>query len=207
MLNLDIMNLNKITFFLISASVFLIVLFIGWFFLFKNQPGTNINTSRVAVIKEIRNLQRLETASFTIEKIIDGGTSGNVFQQLLFGDRILLIAHGQVIAGFDLSQISEKDVVISDKSLRLTLPKPQVLVTTLDNTQTRVYDRTRGILNPGDKDLESKAREAAQNSITDAACKGDILKQASDNARKQLTALLSALGFTQITIDIPESSC
>jgi len=189
------------------VSLFFIILLTGWFFVFKNQTSSNINTSNVAVIKEIRNLQRLETASFTIEKIIDGGTSGNVFQQILFGDRILLIAHGQVIAGFDLSQISEKDVVIKDKSIRITLPKPQVLVTTLDNTQTRVYDRTRGILNPGDKDLESKAREAAQNSIKEAACKGDILKQASDNARKQLTAFLSALGFTQVSIDIPESSC
>lgn len=201
------MNLRRITFFLIAASIFLIVLLISWFFVFKNTSGTNINTSRAAVIKEMRSLQRMETASFTIEKIIDGGTSGNVFQQLLFGDKILLIAHGQVIAGFDFSQISENDIEVNDKSIRLTLPKPQILVTTLDNTQTKVYDRTRGILNPGDKDLESKAREAAQNSITEAACKGGILKQASDNARKQLTAFLAALGFTQISIDIPEASC
>src|SRR3989344_6125 len=201
------MDLKKITFFLISASLFFIVLLIGWFFVFKNPTGTNINTSRVAVIKEIRNLQRFETASFTIEKIIDAGTSGNVFQQFLFGDKILLIAHGQVIAGFDLSQISEKDIEVKNKSIRLTLPKAQILVTTLDNTQTKVYDRTRGILSPGDINLESKTREAAQNSIKEAACQGDILKQASDNARKQLTAFLSALGFTQISIDIPESSC
>lgn len=207
MLNLYYMDLRKITYFLIAASVFIIVLLVTWFFVFNNPTGTNINLSHTAVIKEIRNLQRLETASFTIEKVIDGGTSGNVFQQLLFGDKILLIAHGQVIAGFDLSQISEKDIVINDKNIRVTLPKPQILVTTLDNTQTKVYDRTRGILNPGDKDLESKAREAAQNSIKEAACKGDILKQASDNARKQLTAFLSALGFTEITIDIPEASC
>lgn len=166
-----------------------------------------INTGRAAVIKEMRSLQRIETASFTVEKIIDGGTSGNVFEQLLFGDKILLIAHGQVIAGFDLSQISEKDIEIKGKKIKITLPKPQILVTTLDNTQTRVYDRTRGILNPGDDSLESKAREAAQKSITEAACQGDILKQASDNARKQLTGFLSAFGFTQISIDIPEASC
>ena len=201
------MDLKKITFFLISVSLFLIVLLLGWFFVFNNQTGTTINTSRTAVIKEMRNLQRIETASFTVEKIIDGGTSGNVFQQLLFGDKILLIAHGQVIAGFDLSQITEKDITVKDKNIRVTLPKAQILITTLDNTQTRVYDRTRGILNPGDNNLESKARTAAQNSIRDAACKGDILKQASDNARKQLTAFFSALGFTQISIDILESSC
>lgn len=207
MLNLgNIMNLKKITIFLISVSVLLILLFFGYFFIFKGS-GLNINTSRAAVIKEIRSLQRMETASFTIEKIIDGGTSGNTFQQLLFGDKILLIAHGQVIAGFDLSSISENDIVVKDKSIRMILPPPQILVTTLDNTQTRVYDRTRGILNPGDKDLESKAREAAQNSIREAACKGNILTEASNNARKQLSLFLSAFGFAEIIIDMPEGTC
>lgn len=201
------MSLNKITYFLIAASAFILLLLIGWFLVFKDPGGIKLNTDRASVIKQMRSLQRFETASFTIEKIIDGGTSGNVFQQFLFGDKILLIAHGQVIAGFDLSQISEKDMEIKNQNIRVTLPKPQILVTTLDNTQTKVYDRTRGILSPGDKDLESKAREAAETSITKAACEGGILKQAGDNARKQLTAFLSALGFTQISIDIPETSC
>ena len=201
------MSLNKVTYFLIAASAFILLLLIGWFLIFRNSSGIKLNTNRAAVIKEMRSLQRLETSVFTIEKIIDGGTSGNVFQQFLFGDKILLIAHGQVIAGFDLSQISQKDIEVKDQSIRVTLPKPQVLVTTLDNTQTKVYDRTRGILSPGDKDLESKAREAAESSIKKAACDGGILKQASDNARKQLTAFLSALGFIQISIDIPEGSC
>ena len=201
------MNIKSLTFFLISLTILIIVLIVGWTLIFKKSSVVSINTNRSAVIKEIRNLQRIETASFTIEKVIDGGTSGNTFEQLLFGDKILLIAHGQVIAGFDLSQISEKEIEIKANTIRLSLPKPQILVTTLDNTQTRVYDRTRGILNPGDKDLESKAREAAQNSIREAACKGNILKQASDNARKQLTAFLSALGFTQVSIEIPEASC
>ncbi len=201
------MSLNKFTYFLIALSILIILLLASWFFVFKSSSPIKLNTGRAAVIKEMRNLQRLETASFTIEKIIDGGTEGNVFQQFLFGDKILLIAHGQVIAGFDLSQISEKDIEVDNQSIRVTLPKAQILVATLDNTQTKVYDRTRGILSPGDKDLETKAREAAENSIRKAACDGGILKQAGDNARKQLTAFFSALNFTQISIDIPESSC
>ena len=99
------MTLNKFTYFFIAGSIFILLLLIGWFSVFKDSSGIKLNTDRAAVIKEMRSLQRLETASFTIEKIIDGGTSGNVFQQFLFGDKILLIAHGQVIAGFDLSQI------------------------------------------------------------------------------------------------------
>lgn len=202
------MTLTRINIFLVLIFLVGVVFLAVWFIVFKDSAATLINTDRAAVIKEMRALQRLETASFTIEKIIDGGTTGNnVFQQFLFGDKILLIAHGQVIAGFDLSQISDQDLEINGTELKVTLPKPQILVSTLDNTQTKVYDRQKGILNPGEKDLESEARKAAEQSIREAACDGGILTQASDNARKQLTAFFLALGFTKVSIDIPEGNC
>lgn len=202
------MTLTKVNIFIALACSLLLLFLAVWFVVFRDSAAALINTDRAAVIKEIRSLQRLETASFTIEKIIDGGTTGNnIFQQFLFGDKILLIAHGSVIAGFDLSQISEKDIEVKDQTLRIVLPKPQILVATLDNTQTKVYDRQKGLLNPGEKDLETNARKAAEDSIRQAACDGGILTQASDNARKQLTSLFTALGFTQISIDIPQGDC
>lgn len=200
------LKLNSILFLGSLALVILLLLVLSIRSLFT--MGISVNTNRVAVIKQMRSLARLETASFTIEKVIDAGTTGgNVFQQFLFGDKILLVAHGQVIAGFDLSQISDRDVQVSGKTLRLTLPPPQVLVATLDNTQTKVYDRKRGLLADSNTDLESKARGAAETSIKEAACKGDILNQASENARKQLTSLFTSLGFETVTITIPTGTC
>ncbi len=202
------MTLNKITYFLIAVSILIIVLLFVWFFVIKGKISTFINVNQPTVIKQIQSLQRLETASFTIEKIIDAGTAQtNVFSQFLFGDRILLIAHGQVIAGFDFSQISGKDIKINGKEIYIKLPAAQVLITSIDNSQTRVYDRQLGILNSGQKDLESQARTAAEKSIKDAACKGGILQTASDNGRKQLSALLYGLGFITVTIEIPTGNC
>lgn len=194
--------------FLLVLVVVALLVLVGWVVGRQKQGGVSINTSRASVIQEMRSLQRLETASFTIEKIIDGGTvNQNVFQKFLFGDRILLIAHGQVIAGFDFSQTLEKDIEINGQSINITLPKPQILVATLDNSKTKVYDRQKGILNPGMKDLETVARAEAEKSIREAACDGGILNQAGENGRKQVTALLMALGFVQINIDIPQGDC
>lgn len=202
------MIIRKVKYILVSLGALIIVCFLVWFLVKQNISGTQINTNRAAVIKQIQSLQRLETASFTIEKIIDAGTTGdNVFQRLLFGDKILLIAHGQAIAGFDLSLVSDGDIQVDGKNLRVTLPKPQLLTVVLDNTQTRVYDRQRGILSADGKDLETQARIAAEKSIKDAACQGNILQQASDNARKQLTASFYSLGFETVTIEIPSASC
>jgi hypothetical protein len=160
-----------------------------------------------AVVKEMRELNRLETAQFTIEKIIDAGTSENAFQNLLFGDQLLFIAHGEVIGGFDLSKMSEDDISISDNLISLNLPQPEILLVRLDSEQSRVYDRRQGLLTKGDKDLETAARLEAEKTIRQAACESGILTQASDNGRKQLTTILRSFGFEQVEITIPVGSC
>lgn len=179
--------------------------------IFKNafpQSGTTVDTSRTAVITEMRQLQRLETAQFTIEKVIEAGTnSDNAFSKVLFGDRLLLIAHGQIIAGIDLQKLRDEDVKVTGTEVTLTLPAPEILVSTIDNSQTKVYDRNVGFLTKGDKNLEAEARQQALTSIEKAACEGKILEQAGDNAKKQLTVLLTGLGFTNVSITVPPGSC
>lgn len=178
-------------------------------FAFRTFGGSRyqINTSGTAVIKELQSLNRYETSVFTIEKIIDAGTTGASFTQFLFGDKLLLIANGQVVAGFDFSKLTKRSVQINGSTITMDLPAPEILFVTLDESKTRVYDRSTGLLTKGDKDLESKAREAAQASIKQAACEGGILDDASRNGRSQLTAMLKALGFTTVVVNIPSASC
>lgn len=187
-----------------SLVFFLIALFL--FSLLLNRVEKS-ESNRVAVIKEMRMLSRLETASFTVEKIIDSESSGNVFQKLLFGDKILLIANGNVIAGIDFIGVEEEDIVIEGKKIQVSLPAPEIFFASLDNTKTKVYDRKSGLLSGGNDNLESEARATAEQSIREAACSSGILNMASENARKQITSLLSSLGFVEIVITIPQGSC
>lgn len=202
------MNLGKTTNTILLLTACAVISLAGWYFLMQSNPAFRINTNRTAVVKEMKALQRLETASFTIEKIIDGGTTEqNPIKQFLFGDRLLLIAHGEVIAGFDLSKISDNDITIKGEEITVKLPGPEIFTTVLDNKQTRVYDRRRGILNMGEDNLESEVRQAAEGSIRQAACDGDILKQASENGQKHFKAFFASLGFSKISIEVPATSC
>lgn len=173
-------------------------------FVLKIAPSRYNDT---AVVEHIRSLNRWETTSYSIEKIIDKGQSGNVFERFLFGNRVLLIAHGEVIGGFDFSNLSQDSVKINGKEITLTLPAPVILTTTLNESETRVYDRQKGLLVPPDNNLESDARVEAVKAIRDGACNEGILNAASDNGRKQLTALLASFGFSSVTINIPQGSC
>lgn len=165
------------------------------------------DSDRVAVVKEMKELGRLETAQFTIEKIIDAKTAGGRLQQFLFGDQVLLIAHGQVIAGFDLAELKESDVKVDGTHLVLQLPAPMILVTAIDNQKTRVYDRRQGLLSKGDADLESEARQEAEIEIRKAACEAGILEQATENAQKQLSVMFSHFQFDSVTINAPAGEC
>lgn len=196
-------------FLLVAACIFILVLGTGFVLskLSGNQSYT-VDVSRTAVITQLRGLNRYETTSFTIEKIIEaraGQESG--LSSILFGDKILLIAQGEVIAGFDLSKLEEKDVQISGKNITIDLPAAEILVTKLDSEKTRVYDRRQGILNQGDKDLETKARVAAEQSIKDAACQGNILTEAGEKGRAQFEAILKTIGFETVIVNIPAGSC
>lgn len=193
----------------LGVIVFAIVIVLVAIFTMTSKTNNKytVNLSSQTVIKQMESLNRLETSQFTIEKVIDIGKSGNKFQQFLVGDRILLIAHGEVIAGFDLSKVKKDNIKVDGSTLHLTLPAPEILVTKLDSEQTRVYDREQGLLTKGDRDLESEARKEAEKVIKDAACKGGIFEEASKNARNQMTSQFKALGFTTVIIDIPEGKC
>lgn len=194
----------------IIGIIFFIILTVlligGLYFLFFRKSPVVIRGGE-SVITQLRTLNRFETSAYSIEKIIEAGDEGNRFEQVLFGDRILLVANGEVIAGFDLSTLSDKDISIEGTTARITLPAPQILVSRLNNEKTRVYDRQQGFLTQGDKDLESTARSEAERSIRLAACEGGILRSAATNGQNQLSALVKALGYTTVIVSIPEGKC
>ncbi len=184
----------------------------AWLFLPRlwNAPASGhiFNVDRAAVIQQIRSLNRLETASFTIEKIIEAGTKGSGLTDFLFGDHILLVTHGEVTAGFDLSMLTEKDIETSSGALTIHLPAPHIISTRLDNDQTKVFDRRSGLLSKGDLNLESEARQQAETAITRAACDGKILDAANERGRQQLETLFHTAGFAEVQITTtPPQAC
>jgi len=160
-------------------------------------PTPTIIPDPVTIIHEVRALSRLETASYTIEKVITAESGQGPFA-FLFGDRLILVAHGQVIAGVDFAKMGEEDIVVAeDGTVVVTLPPAEVLVVTLDNQKSYVYDRDTGVvgMNPA---LETGARQAAEEEILSAALEDGILEMAQRNAEVYVLRLILALGFREI---------
>jgi hypothetical protein len=133
-----------------------------------------------------------------MDKIISGERDSPYLPKFLVSDRLLLVVHGDVIAGVDLGQLQSQDVAIQGKTISIRIPKSQILVTRLDNSKTRVYSRDTGLFSSPDPNLETEVRQEAERQLQDAALQGNILKTADDNARSTLSALLGSLGFTTV---------
>ncbi len=123
---------------------------------------TSFDTSVPTVVQKIQRLNRLETVVYSLDTVIEGSKSSAVLPDLLAGDRILLIVHGQSIAGIDLSKLRSEDVRIDGRSIRVTLPASELFITSIDNQRTRVYARSTGLLTSADQNLESETRARAQ---------------------------------------------
>jgi hypothetical protein len=161
-------------------------------------PTPTVMPDPVTIVHEVQELARLETMQYTVEKVIIAETGQGPFG-FLFGDRLLLVAHGVVIAGVDLGKLDPEDLWIDDDGqVVLRLPESEIFITSLDNEKSYVYDRDTGLLTHGDVNLEATARMAAEEEIERAALEDGILAQAQLNAENYLYRMLRSLGFPDV---------
>ena len=161
----------------------------------------SIDVSQPTVVSRIQRLERLETVTYSMDKIVEGDRTSSILPDFLVGDKLLLLVHGQAIAGVDLSQLKSSDVAISGKSVTVHLPPAQIFVTALDDSKTRVYSRSTGWFVQADPDLESEVRDKAQQELRSSALAAGILATAHDNAAATLTRLLLSFGFEQVQVN------
>jgi hypothetical protein len=157
-------------------------------------PTPTVIPDPVTIISDVHALARLETIQYTVEKVITAEIGQGNFG-FLFGDRLIFVAHGFVIAGIDMDKLQPQDMQMVNGVLNVRLPPAEVFVATLDNEKSHVYDRQTGLLTQGDQNLESTARQAAETEIKKAALEDGILKLAQQNAETFLSKFFGALGF------------
>jgi hypothetical protein len=157
-------------------------------------PTPTIIPDPVTYINEVRALARLETIQYSVEKVITGETGGGTFKAL-FGDKILFVGHGTVIAGIDMEKLGPEDLHYENGVLTVKLPPAEIFIATLDNEKSYVYQRDTGILAKPDINLETLVRQNAEDEIRKAAIEDGILTQAQANAEAYLFKFFAALGY------------
>jgi hypothetical protein len=166
-------------------------------FLFEEQPART--TTGPVVVEGIQDLDQLATVRWTESVPVTRESGGTDLERVFFGERVLLIAVGEVEAGVDLADIGEDDVRVNGESVTIRLPEPEILSVSLDEEETRVYDRDFSLLNfRPDDDLVEEARARALEKVEGAARENGILGYAESNAEDSIRAFVTTLGFEEV---------
>ncbi|NMB87046.1 MAG: DUF4230 domain-containing protein [Chloroflexi bacterium] len=168
-------------------------------------PTPTIIPDPITIIHEVRALARLETIQFTVEKVVTAESAQGELG-FLFGDRLLFVAHGTVIAGLDLQKMRPEDLRIENQVLYVRLPEAEVFTATLDNDKSYVFNRETGLLTRGDVNLETSARQVAETEILKAALEDGILETARQNGENYMLGLFRGLGFNDVIFEYSEGT-
>lgn len=191
---------SKLKFYAVLSLMVVFATAAGYLYLTRPRPtGTVVRTVADAptVVREIQQLSELITVRYSLQKVI-----GLEEQKIPFGaESLLLLVRAEVLAGVDLAQLSERDVMITGTLVQLKLPPPRILRVYVDDKHTRVWDRRKTWWTPWvgfNPELDQKARRIALEDVQAAALEMGILREAETNARRAIERLLTLLGFTDV---------
>jgi len=156
------------------------------------------------VVQRLQALSRWETGRMVSQHVVEVQSGLPWLPSSLAGERLLLVAQVETIAGVDMGSLKPEDVRVNGEKVSLTLPPPQILSMRVDEANTRVFARERGwlVLHP-DKDLERTARLQALQEARQAVGRSELLPFAQRRAEENVRAFLHALGFSQVEIRWP----
>lgn len=145
------------------------------------------------IVTQIKPLNQLTTVRYSIQRVIGIKEAKQPFGE----ESLLLMVQGDVLAGVNLAEFSDKDVhFLNDHTVGVHLPAPRILQAFIDEKSTKVWDRQITWWTPWvgyDPDLEHKARLSALDEIEKAALAEGILEQAQKNAQNSVRGFLGAL--------------
>lgn len=187
-------NINRFT--LLFACISLIL---GFLLLRNCNDIKTEELSSSVILNKISNIQELALVKYHYTGIIGYSDTVKVINfNVPFTEKYFLLKYnGYVKAGIDLSAAN---IRANGKNIELTLPKPSVIETLIDEKSIHVYNESKNPFNPTSISDFNKAIIREKNSITSNAMNQGILDNATMQAKVLLTSLLTEMGFENIKI-------
>ena len=178
-----------------------------YFILFFTFPALFINCSvkkeksKVQQVLSLQKMSDLATAEYVVTKIIKANDSKTWYK---VGDRkILMSCKASLVAGIDLSKISEKDISIDGDNIALTIPHAKLIYINIkpEDVKTVYEDVSMFRTNFSSEEKDALASQA-EIQIKESADSLGIFVTAETNATIFINNFLKKEGFQNININM-----
>ncbi|CAN7159528.1 DUF4230 domain-containing protein [Rossellomorea sp. LjRoot5] len=170
--------------------------------------GSTFTEEKGSFVERIQEMSSLATAQGFVKAVIeqeDNQLFGKEINADLPGTKrkLLMVVPGTVLAGVDLQEIDDKDIVVNEekKEIRLTLPRAEILQEpSIDTDNIKTFSVEGIFRNDVDWNEGFALAEVAKDQISQEAIEQGILQAAEKNAEKSLTGFFEQLGY-DVTIE------
>ncbi len=153
------------------------------------------------VLERIQALSQLTTTRYNYSSIITSERELPPILAGLYGDSLVLVAVGHVVAGVDLSQLDAEDVRVSGNVIDVTLPPPTLFDCFLNESQSYIVERSTGLFAAPAPELDASARRFAVQQFRNSALNEGILEAAQQQAEQVIIELFQ-LSLPEATVNI-----
>jgi hypothetical protein len=186
-----------------TIGLVLIAICASWWLVRRAPPTPPLDST--AILTQVRQLNQIASVQYTVQKVV----AIREQKQPVGSESILLILQASIEAGIDLAALRPEDVSVgSNGGIVIRLPHAQILHVSVDEKQTKVWDRQKTWWTPWipySVDLEQRARVAGLEEAKQTALEMGILRQAESNAMTSIRGLLGLVGVKTVVF-IPGSA-
>jgi hypothetical protein len=147
------------------------------------------------VLKQITAIGKLELVNFQFRDVVES----ELQKTLLPDSKVLLIISGEAIGCVDLTKLADNNLVFRGDSLIIALPNPEICVSKIDHSKSKVYDTSLFSL-LDQSQLIDEAYKKAELQINDSALQMGILEQTKVNSDKLLIPMLEKIAGKKVRI-------
>ena len=201
---------KKVIKILIILSIVIVVLFIfvsgfkvGKIFSYNKKEDLIILNSNM--IKErIEGVSELATVKYYYSQVetLDEDNKFNNLSIPFTNKKLIIQYDGVILAGIDLSKISEDDIKVDDKDkkINISIPRAMIMSNTIEDTKT-LLERDTIFNNLNSKDWE-KLREVERQHAEKKAIDRGILEEANKNVISTIRKFLNVYDDTRDKYEI-----
>lgn len=160
----------------------------------SEEKPTNIRTS--AIISQIESLGKLELVKYNLKEITElNKEAPDYFYKLIqLGppSKMALISSGSAVGCVDLTRLDSSKVRVTQDTIFIQLPPPELCYFKLDMEETRIYSLSTNPLIDRNAFIQA-GYKAAEQEIKNAALRSGILEQTATNAELVLKPMLERI--------------
>jgi hypothetical protein len=163
-----------------------------------------------ALLQSLQRLDEYHAARANLQQVVDIERDAKNLPSFIKGERIVMVATGDVDATVDFRRIGPQSLRVSEdrRAVVITLPAARLSAARLDLARTRVVEHDRGLVDRtgdllgGDRANEDRELLLLAQRKLDAAARADreLLPAAERNTAQMLRSLAGGLGYERVTV-------